>query len=369
MEQKTARNAGIDILRILSMFMVVMIHINGAGGVFKSTKPLTMNWLFSNFIEQIGIVAVTCFALISGFVNYQKRFKIKNLISLWIQAFFYSFGITLFFFLVRGGWSFTVLLKSAFPVMMKEWWYFSSYFLLFFFMPALNMLIEKSSKKSSLFFIGAFLVCTILIGYMVDIFNVGSGYSTLWLTGMYAIGAFVKKYDFSLRFKKMPVKNYWNFMLYVCFTFAGLACTVLLMLLFGKNGRYGYNFIINFLSAFFLFLFFSKVKIKSSKFLSWASSLSFAVYLISEHNLLKPYIMIDKYIFLTNYNFIVMTGGILLFAIIIYVACSLVEAGRQLLFKWFRINKLLDWIQIKCDKIQEKYFKEDEVIEEVKIEK
>ena len=198
MEQKTERNAGIDILRILSMFMVVMIHINGAGGVFKSTKPLTMNWLFSNFIEQIGIVAVTCFALISGFVNYQKRFKLKNLIALWVQAFFYSFGITFLFFLFKEGVSFTVLAKSAIPVMMKEWWYFSSYFLLFFFMPALNILIEKCSKRTTLFFIGAFLVCTTLLGYVKDIFNVGSGYSTLWLAGMYAIGAFVKKYDFSL---------------------------------------------------------------------------------------------------------------------------------------------------------------------------
>ena len=131
------------------------------------------------------------------------------------------------------------------------------------------------------------------------------------------------------------------------------------MLLFEKNGRYDYNFPINFLSAFFLFLFFSKAKIKSTKFLSWASSLSFAVYLISEHNLLKPYIMIDKYIFLTEYNFILMTGGILLFAILIYVACSLIEALRQLIFKWLRINKLLDWIQKKCDIIQEKYFKEE----------
>ena len=174
MEQKKERNAGIDILRILSMFMVVMIHINGAGGVLKNTKPLTMNWLFSNFIEQIGIVAVTCFALISGFVNYQKRFKLKNLIALWVQAFFYSFGITFLFFLFKEGISFKILAKSAIPVMMKEWWYFSSYFLLFFFMPALNILIEKYSKRTTLFFIGAFLVCTTLLGYVKDIFNVGA---------------------------------------------------------------------------------------------------------------------------------------------------------------------------------------------------
>ncbi len=360
MEKRIERNAGIDILRMLSMFMVVMIHINGAGGIFANTKPLTLPWIFSSLIEQIGIIAVNCFALISGFVNYQKRFKIKNLLSLWAQAFFYSFGITLIFFFIRGASEISAitLVKSIFPVMMNEWWYFSSYFLLFFFIPALNYLIENSSQKTATFFIVIFLINATLVGYVVDIFKLQSGYSPLWLMGLYAIGAFVKKYNFSLKFKNKEIKNYWNLILYFIFVFAGLICTILLMTVFGKNGRYGYNFIINFLEAFFLFLFFSKFKVRSCKFLSWASSLSFAVYLISEHNVLKPYIMIDKFIFLTAHNPIVMLLGILLFALLIYIVCSLVEAVRKILFKALKIDNIFNFLQTKCDAIQEKYFKE-----------
>ena len=39
----TKRNYGIDILKILSMFMVVVLHVLGQGGVLKHALDLTLN--------------------------------------------------------------------------------------------------------------------------------------------------------------------------------------------------------------------------------------------------------------------------------------------------------------------------------------
>ena len=55
----------------------------------------------------------------------------------------------------------------------------------------------------------------------------------------------------------------------------------------------------------------------------------------------------------------------LLFSAIIYVSCSLVDAIRQLLFKWCGVNKLLNYIQEKCDALQKKYLEDNQVDESI----
>lgn len=36
----TERNVGIDMLRIISMYMVVILHINGIGGIILNTQSV-----------------------------------------------------------------------------------------------------------------------------------------------------------------------------------------------------------------------------------------------------------------------------------------------------------------------------------------
>ena len=58
MSVKRERNYGIDLLRIVSMLMVVILHVLGQGGVLKSSEPLSVGysvaWLLDNsFIKSI----------------------------------------------------------------------------------------------------------------------------------------------------------------------------------------------------------------------------------------------------------------------------------------------------------------------------
>lgn len=45
MDQKEtrARNYGIDLLRLISMLMIVVLHVLGQGGILKSTSALTLS--------------------------------------------------------------------------------------------------------------------------------------------------------------------------------------------------------------------------------------------------------------------------------------------------------------------------------------
>lgn len=78
------RNYGIDIARVLAMFMVVVVHNLSQGGVLKNTTS-TLGFLSSYEIFNISIVAVNIFALIT--INYWvslfgKWYQIKT--SSWI---------------------------------------------------------------------------------------------------------------------------------------------------------------------------------------------------------------------------------------------------------------------------------------------
>ena len=91
MIQKKERNYGIDLLRIVSMIMVVLLHVLGAGGLLEATFGINNKivWL----LEVFAFCAVNCYALISGYVGVNSKFKLSNILILWLQVFIYNFII------------------------------------------------------------------------------------------------------------------------------------------------------------------------------------------------------------------------------------------------------------------------------------
>ena len=73
MEKVKERNYGIDLLRIISMFMVVVLHVVGHGGVLNATIGLTLKGEIAWAIEIASYCAVNCYALITGFVAYKSQ--------------------------------------------------------------------------------------------------------------------------------------------------------------------------------------------------------------------------------------------------------------------------------------------------------
>ena len=64
---KEKRNIGLDLLRILSMFMVLILHLLGKGGMLEKESNSQIYYLIYNFMEILCIVAVNCYVLISGY--------------------------------------------------------------------------------------------------------------------------------------------------------------------------------------------------------------------------------------------------------------------------------------------------------------
>ena len=78
-ENKKERNYGIDLRRIVSMFMVVLVHILGQGGVRGNLNLLIAKGIVVEFLYVISLTCVNIYALISGYVWVKAKHKYSNI--------------------------------------------------------------------------------------------------------------------------------------------------------------------------------------------------------------------------------------------------------------------------------------------------
>jgi len=196
---KTERNYGIDLLRLVSMFYVLVLHSLGKGGVLDAAAEGSVQYQFSWFMEMWAYCAVNIFALISGYVGYSdtpKKYNYSNYLLTWLQVVFYGVAVTLLFYLINPEWvTRKDLLRMFFPVTRRHYWYFNAYTGLFFVIPLLNGALRQCSReylrKAFIGFILLFSVYDIATGW----FEFARGYSFAWLVILYFLGASMKKCD------------------------------------------------------------------------------------------------------------------------------------------------------------------------------
>ena len=89
---KKERNSGIELLRIIDMYAIIVHHILLFGKLFLKYKKY----------QQLHFINISCFfhicvfGLISGIVG-NKTHKYSNLLYLWFCVLFYSLGIHLIY--------------------------------------------------------------------------------------------------------------------------------------------------------------------------------------------------------------------------------------------------------------------------------
>ena len=116
------RNFGIDALRIMSMFMIVVWHVIGQGGVLANTTQFSLNYEIVRLLKILVFCSVNCYALISGYVGINAKYKYTNLILIWLRTLFYAILITLLFAVfVPDKVDSRMWLNGIFPVMRKEY--------------------------------------------------------------------------------------------------------------------------------------------------------------------------------------------------------------------------------------------------------
>lgn len=351
---KNIRNYGIDLLRILAMYMVVVLHVLGHGGILEACERFSLNYYIAWFLETSAYCAVDIFAMITGYGIVNTKFNGFKMIPLWLNVFFYSAIITILFKFVPSlsllhEVSFFELINGIlFPVVSRQYWYFTSYFGMYFFIPFINKLLHSINKKAHrnlcLTIIIMFSLLPILGLKRIDPFNIGWGYTSLWLTCLYIFGAYLKMYP-------IYIPKLQCFILYfasiICAWFAKFMSHILIREFFSKDTELDifidYTSVFIILSGIALLILFSQIEIKKKsiqKIIGFVSSLAFSVYIIHVQPFVFHYIFRYKFSFLSQQNGGMLVIAVLLFAFIIVTVCIFIDFIRYFLFKILKVNEI-----------------------------
>ena len=330
------RNYGIDLLRMLAMFMVVTLHVLGKGGILSNAAPGSGSYAAAWFPEICAYCAVNCYALISGYVGVGGSFKYRRMLPMWLQVFFYSFLFTLLFAIFAPSYvGEGQLVKSAFPALTKQYWYFTAYFCMFFFVPFMNKLLlslEKAQLRALAITIAAvFSLMTLAAGK--DVFLLGGGYCALWLGLLYLMGGCARLLEWRPK-KELALCGY---ALCVLITWAEK------VFLSGRLTSYVSPTML--LAAICLLLLFAQLDIKSEKgrgLIEKFAPAAFGVYLIHTQPCLLKATLKNSLAGLADANGFLIILAVLGIAAAIYLICSLIELLRIKLFEILKVKQLAD---------------------------
>lgn len=189
------RQSGIELLRIIAMFMILAQHANGLGiglpGAYEcNVEPV--NSFFRLLIQCFVFVGVDVFVLISGWFGI--NFKVKRLGEYLFQCLFFSLVVTLVLWLVCGRPEMGIKSWVGVVLLGKSYWFVKSYLLLYVLSPVLNRFIDTVDKKEAGLVLGLFLAIMLVFGWTdaMPEFNFGS--SCISFIGLYLFARYLRKY-------------------------------------------------------------------------------------------------------------------------------------------------------------------------------
>lgn len=352
-----SRNTNLDLLRIISMLMVVCLHFFNHGGLVEDALVYgEANWYLGNIIYAFCTVAVNCFVLISGYFLCNASFKLKKLASIWVQALFYSVGLYLLCSL-RSGLSITELIKSGLVMTLQRYWFVTAYLLMYILFPFLNHAIRNMNKRRH------FLCCAVLliifsvlpnVVYINDFSGINGGSSVLWFCVLYMVAAYIRLYvpENDHHGKRYAIVYILCTLCIAGWRFLAFAITPKL---FGRvvldSLFYSKNSVLAVTASIGLFFAFRTIHIKGNilrRVIGFFAPLAFGVYLIHDHTTIRPLLWswLSPAAYAQNPW---MVPYAVLCVMEIFLVCCLVERIRQWLFRITRLQKLLDRV---CDRIQ-----------------
>lgn len=358
-EQKTglnskpeARMVNMELLRIVSMLFVIVLHFLGKGECLtplSQTAILPQGYLAWG-LEALAIVAVNVYMLLSGYFLIESGFKVKRLLMLLLQIWFYSIGIGIvaaaFGYMPKDGFSIYYLAQMCLPVSTNHYWFMTAYIFMYLFTPVLSQGIKKLTKRQ-LQTVLILLIFTFSVIKSVTPIRLAAdtwGYDCIWYICVFMIAAYIRLYGLPF------FKNAWrSFLVYLTSAACIFGLAFLLRFIYLKTGKlenmmtvcYEYNHILVLIASVALFYMFYHIKIKEGVFGSVVSRIApytLGVYLWHEHLTIKYewpgwlYSVTGK-----PDSSIMLVLNILAAVAAVFVIGILLDMLRSLLFKWMHL--------------------------------
>ena len=323
------RNYGIDLGRLVFMFMVCVMHTLKQGGILGSSQGRlnTILWFFEIF----AFSAVDGFALISGYTANNTPRRYEKLVQMWFQAFFYSFIVTLV--LTIAGfypkWTLYDWVRCALPITGGTFWYVSAYFALFIVTPILNKFLFALDEKGARAALFAAVFLFSIMETVCGAFKMNSGYSAAWLIVLYCIGVLIRRGRVLDNVSSVVLICIWG------------GCILLPWLIHRYTGN---KMLVNYVSptvlasGLIMVILFSRLKIGHVKLIAMLSPLSLGIYLFQNSPAVWKHLD-ERFVFAVHEPIVVCVLYVFLIALAIFLSGLLIELIRSKLAKALQIPK------------------------------
>ena len=357
------RSSNIELLRIVSMFLIVVHHLS----VQTAWPDLSGDLATQSAVRVLafgGKIGVDIFVLITGYFMVRSRFKSRSFLRTALETWFYSWTLLAMFAIAGWGISRGQLFEGLAPLLTGKYWFVTTYLALYLFIPLLNRLIAGMSRHSL-----RLLIC---IGFVV--FSLAPTVTTYgplaenlpWFFFLYIVGGYIRLSDASGSDRSAEAAEAGGMMrllnpadlvkrhpLAWCIgSFAVIVASIVgLTYAYALNGfdfMWWSSLIMQhkvpaLLMAVSMFWLFKRMPLPCSNLVNSLGAATFGVYLIHEQQFVRIWLW-DKVTFLADFGPAGVIVGGLAICVVVYAVCSVVDIVRKYVFD----GPLMRFIDRRC---------------------
>ncbi len=329
------RDSNLELLRIISMFLIVLAHagIHGVGGD-------SCGGLF----RFAGPVGVDCFVMIGGFYMVNKKITLRRMLRLWVLLFTWSSLLYVLLCCVNPSPKLLapVSIKCAFlPFVSNTYWFVTTYILLMLLSPFLNHYLRSLSRDGAVRFM---LVASASLVILPSIFHATNCAGALgFFAVLYSLAGCIRLHvDFT---KVRP--GGWLMVALAILTVVEVAQMLSIQSagtsfsgLMGVVAKLVCSRAVYMAMAACLLVGCAACRMGTVRWINIAASCTFAIYLIHDNPFVRPVLwkgLLHAEAWADSPWALLFCAGA---AVLVYVACSLVELVRQQ-----TLGRLYDWCE------------------------
>lgn len=196
------RDSNIELLRVISMCLIITHHCVLHGGAYK--MDFCINKWTAVFLLPGGKICFDAFVAISMFYLTQTRFKTERFLKIWMETLYYSVFIGIIAYFLGAEMSGRDIFSLFFPITGNVQGYSAAYMLTYALIPFLSIVADKINRKQQELLLAVLAVSNIfslIIGNFVKHFqkiydNIG------FFILCYFLVLYIKRYFSDLQTKK-----------------------------------------------------------------------------------------------------------------------------------------------------------------------
>lgn len=358
-EYPSVRSSQIDLLRLLAMLMVVCWHFYVHGirrelsgdGVMLGVEPTLVEQLNGRLLQLVSVLcsmAVNVYVMLTGYLLLLKRFSVRRILRVWVQAVVTSLLIVLVYQLFSPTESLWQRLMLVADVRAYGGYWFVKCYVRMMLLSPLLLWLARSLRQTAFVLL---LIVLFALGCQWTEESAGvfalpmrSGYSLMWFVVLFLTGAYLRRFPLPRR-----LSGWLMFAVVLAGAYAvqlAVSWPVVNFESMPYNGT-AYPLAMLFLSAF---VGGRAVGERLALCLSRLAPLAFGVYLVHDHELVRQWLWYDCSLWRSSLTLWTFPFVMLLVCMGIFAVCLALDFLRKKAFEKCRIDRAVGRISEVADR-------------------